>query len=50
MWIGDVDIKKMLVSDKIFLVKKTISTVLITYIIVIKLKHHTKYFQKQALM
>ena len=35
-----VDIEKVLVSTKNFLVKRTVNTILITYIMIIKLSHH----------
>ena len=39
IFLGDVDIEKVLVSNKISLEKKTISTLLVTCILVIKLNH-----------
>ena len=36
VFLKDVDIEKVLVSNKISLVKKTISTLLVTYIMIIK--------------
>ena len=45
----DVDIQKELVSNKISLVKETTSTLLLTCIMVIKLKHQYKK-TRQALM
>ena len=36
----DVDIEKVLVSKKIFLVKNTINTLLVTCIMIIKLSHY----------
>ena len=39
-FLGDVDIKKALVSNEIFFVKKTISTLLATCVMVIRLNHY----------
>ena len=40
IFLGDVDIEKVLVSNKIFLLKKTINTLLITCTIIIKLSQY----------
>ena len=39
IFLGDVDIEKVLVSTRFLLVKKTINTLLITCIMIIKLGH-----------
>ena len=49
-FLKDVDIEKVLVSKKIFLVKKIISTLFITCIMIIKLTNYFWCFLKQALM
>ena len=46
----DVDIKKVLVSKKISFGKKTISTLLVTCVMIIRLSHYIYCFPKQALM
>ena len=40
IFLKDVDIEKVLVSTKISFVKKTISTLLVTCIMIIKLSHY----------
>ena len=40
IFVKDVDIEKVLVSNKTFLVQKTINTLLVTFIMIIKLSHY----------
>ena len=40
IFLKDVDIEKVLVSNKFFLTKKAISTLLVTCIMIIKLRHY----------
>ena len=47
--LGDVDIKKVLVSKKFLLLKKTISTLLVTCIMVIKLNITYNAFKNKRL-
>ena len=46
----DIDIEKVLVSKKISSDEKTINTLLVTCIMIIKLSHYIKCFLKQVLM
>ena len=46
----DADMEKLLVSTKICFGKKAIDTLLVTYIIIIKLCHYMQSFLKQVLM
>ena len=48
IFLKDVDIEKLLISSKISLGRK--STLLVTCLIIIKLIHYKKCFQKQTLM
>ena len=48
--LGDVDINHVLVSIKIYFGEKTINTLLVTYMMIIKLNHYIKCFQKWAYM
>ena len=49
-FLNDVDIEKVFVSSKISSVKRTINTLLVTCIMIIKLSHYIYCFLKQALM
>ena len=40
IFVKDVDIEKVLVSNKTFLVQKTINTLLVTFIMIINLSHY----------
>ena len=40
IFVKDVDIEKVLVSNKTFLVQKTINTLLVTFTMIIKLSHY----------
>ena len=50
IFLNSVDIAKVLLSNRIFSTEKTISTLLVTCIMIIKLSHYIQCFLKQALI